>query len=145
MTKLSGERQRVVREVSQLSRSANFRQQVLQAYDHRCAATRMQLKLVEAAHILPVSVAGSTDDVTNGVALSPTYHRALDRGLIYLGEDYVLRVNPEQVEHLNGLKLVGGLAEFEKTLGKIHLPPDKRQWPSVKFIRKGNSARGIQT
>ena len=105
----------------------------------------MQLKLVEAAHILPVAAGSeSVDHVTNGLALSPTYHRALDRSLIYIGEDYAVHLNAEQAEHLKGLKLAAGLADFEKTLGKIHLPPDKNQWPDVRFIRKGNQARGIK-
>jgi putative restriction endonuclease len=145
MNRLSGERRRIVRKVSLLSRAANFRQQVLQAYDHRCAATRMQLDLIEAAHILPVaSGKESIDHVTNGLALSPTYHRALDRGLIYLGEDYVFRLNVGQSEYLKARNVSGGLTGFGKTLGKIHLPPDTRQWPDVRFIRKANQFRGIR-
>lgn len=145
MANLPQQRQRVLKEVSKLSRSANFRQQVLQAYDHRCAVTRMQLRLVEAAHILPVAAGSdSIDHVTNGISLSPTYHTAFDRGLIYLGEDFMFRVNKEQTEHLRSLDLGGGLADFERTLGKIHLPPDDRQWPDVRFVRKANRFRGVR-
>ena len=32
------------------------------AYDQRCAVTRIQLRLVDAAHILPVGAEGSTID-----------------------------------------------------------------------------------
>lgn len=106
----------------------------------------MQLKLIEAAHILPVaSGSESIDHVTDGLALSPTYHRALDRSLICLDEDYALHLNTERSDHLKGLKLAAGLAELDKTLGKIDVPPDKNQWPDVRFIRKGNQARGIRT
>lgn len=54
METLSTERRRVVTEVSRLTREAGFRQQVLFAYGNRCAVTRVQLRLVDAAHILPV-------------------------------------------------------------------------------------------
>src|ERR1700674_5816266 len=71
---LSQERQRVVTEMRRWSREAGFRQRVLFAYGNRCAVTRVQLRLVDAAHILPVGVRGSIDQVRNGIALSPTYH-----------------------------------------------------------------------
>ena len=69
---LSGERQRIIGEVSRLSRDARFKQRVLFAYGNRCAVTRVQLRLIDAAHILPVGAPGSSDRVTNGLSLSPT-------------------------------------------------------------------------
>src|SRR6266852_3438656 len=90
---LSAERQRIIAEVSRLSRDARFKQRVIFAYGNRCAVTRVQLRLVDAAHILPVGAPGSTDVVRNGLALSPTYHRAFDAGLIYLDEDCAMRLN----------------------------------------------------
>jgi putative restriction endonuclease len=56
----------------------------------------MQLRLVDAAHILPVGAVDSTDDVQNGVALSPTYHRAFDNALIFLDENLVMKINPSK-------------------------------------------------
>jgi len=85
---LPEERKRIVQTVSRLSRDGNFKKQVLNAYGNRCAVTRTQLRLVDAAHILPVGAPESVDDVCNGIALSPTYHRAYDNGLIYLDEEY---------------------------------------------------------
>jgi len=51
------------------------------------------LRLIEAAHILPVGAEGSTDLVTNGICLSPTYHRAFDRALIYLDESMKMQLS----------------------------------------------------
>ena len=91
---LSQQRQIVVRETSRWSRSASFRRQVLTAYDNRCAVTRWQLNIIEAAHILPVAAGTkSIDDVRNGIALSPTYHRAFDNGLIYLNHTMEMLLN----------------------------------------------------
>ena len=141
---LTKERRRLVHTISRVSRSANFREQVLNAYGHRCAVTRMQLRLVEAAHILPVLDPSSIDDVRNGIALSPTYHRAYDFGLIYVDDNYIMRVNHRKEIQLTRLNLTGGIEEFKASLGKIHLPPDRRQWPHTTFIRKANRYRGIK-
>jgi putative restriction endonuclease len=141
----SGLRGRVVETVSKLARAANFRDQILDAYGHRCAVTRAQLKLVEAAHILPVGADGSTDLVTNGIALSPTYHRAFDHGLIYLDSQFRMMIHPARVDYLRGLNLGAGLTEFRAPLGNvIHLPANPAQRPSGIMIRRANNFRNIR-
>lgn len=144
MTKLPEKRKKIVSTVSRLSRAASFRQQVLSAYGNRCAVTRMQLRIVDAAHILPVGVEGSSDDVRNGIALSPTYHRAFDNGLIFLDENLSMRLNPVKELQLRTIRLDGGLPDFRTFLDKrIHLPPDRRQWPDSRIVLKANSFRRI--
>lgn len=141
---IPSERQKVVSTVSTYSRAANFRQQVLTAYDHRCAVTRMQLKLVEAAHILPIPAPHSSDHVTNGLALSPTMHRAYDNCLIYLDEDYFMRLNNEKTTELSKQGFAAGLSQIKGLLiSQIHLPADKNQWPNPKLIKLGNKYRRI--
>lgn len=140
---LSVERQRIIGEVSRLSRDARFKQQVLFAYGNRCAVTRVQLKLVDAAHILPVGAPGSNDLVRNGVALSPTYHRAFDAGLIFLAEDCTMRLNHGRLQALQALNLAGGIEMFREPLGQIFLPPDPHQRPLPDLIRKANQFRQI--
>ena len=140
---LSEPRQRILQTVSRLSRLANFRIQVLNAYGNRCAVTRAQLRLVDAAHILPVGAPGSADHVRNGVALSPTLHRAYDARLIYLDETYQMRLNAKMQAELHALRLDAGLADLRAGLGRIHLPADKRQWPDPTFIAKANRYRLI--
>jgi len=103
----------------------------------------MQLRLVEAAHILPVAAPGSTDHIKNGLALSPTYHRAFDTGLIFVDTEYVMRINPTKSAQLKKLNLTAGFPDFKASLGKIHLPADRSQWPHLSFIRKANKLRGI--
>ena len=140
---LSQNRRRLIHTVSRLSRDGSFRQQVLNAYSSRCAVTRLQLRLVDAAHILPVGVPGSVDDVRNGLALSATYHRAYDNGLIYLDQDYVMRVNPAREQALREARLDGGFEGFRAALGRILLPPDRRQWPNRSYIQRANGVRRI--
>lgn len=144
VTKLTPKRQRILSTVNRWARSASFHQQVLTAYGNRCCVTRMQLRLVDAAHILPVEADETTDDVCNGIALSPTYHRAFDGGLIYLDDDYLMKINPERELQLVTLNLNAGINDFKRYLGnRINLPPDRRQWPDVNMIRKANKYRRI--
>jgi putative restriction endonuclease len=140
---LSTDRQRIVVEVSRLTRDAGFKQRVLFAYGNRCAVTRVQLRLVDAAHILPVGAPGSADHVRNGIALSPTYHRAFDAGLVYLDDQYRMRLNRAQLHVLETLNLALGIDAFREPLGQIFLPPDPNQRPSAEFIRRANRLRGI--
>jgi putative restriction endonuclease len=105
----------------------------------------MQLRLVDAAHILPVGAPGSTDHVRNGIALSPTYHKAFDNGLIYLDTDYQMRLNEGLLHILQRLNLAGGLDAFRAPLGRVFLPPDQQQRPAADFVRRANKFRQIRT
>lgn len=142
MSGLTSERKRVVTKISRLARDSDFRRKVVVAYDRKCCVTGMQLRLIDAAHILPVGAAGSSDDVGNGLCLSPTYHRAYDRGLIYLNDRCEMLINPNRKRELIQLGLGSGMCDFEKHLGRqIFLPADRRQWPNPEFIRAANVFR----
>lgn len=141
---LSADRKQIVESISKYSRDANFRKLVMSAYDNRCAVTRTQLRLVDAAHILPVPSDDSSDHVTNGLALSPTFHRAYDNCLIYLDENYVMKLNMEKAEELKTVNLGGGLGQFRLFLDKkIHLPMDTNQRPRTEYIIRANECRRI--
>lgn len=77
----------------QYARSAAFRSLVLEAYDYRCAASRLRYitpdyrYLVEAAHLIPFSVS-QDDRPVNGLALTPNLHWAMDTHLIAPGPDH---------------------------------------------------------
>ncbi len=139
-------RRRIVEAISRLARATNFRDQVTSAYNNCCAITRMQMRLIDAAHILPVGAEGSTDHVTNGLCLSPTYHRAFDQGLIYLRPDYRMSFNPARIERLRSLNIVGGIEQIQHYIDQeIFLPANPDQRPSVDMIRRANAFRGIST
>ena len=141
---LSTERQQIISEVTRYSRNANFRKAVLNAYDNRCAVTRAQMRLVDAAHILPVPAKGGSDHVSNGISLSPTLHRAYDNCLIYLDRDLVMRMNEERASQLADDGLDAGLAAFRILLDRpIHLPIDVAQRPRSEFIVRANTYRRI--
>lgn len=63
LSKLTDDRRRIVTKLSHLVRCSNFRRKVTVAYDRKCCVTGMQLRLIDAAHVLPVGAKGSADDV----------------------------------------------------------------------------------
>lgn len=141
---LPGPRKRIVETISRLARAANFRNQVVSAYEQRCAVTRVQLKLIDAAHIHPVGADGSTDSVRNGLCLAPTYHRAFDQGLIYLTPELKMKLNTSKVDKLKALNLAGGLDYFRQYLDQeIFLPANPQQRPAAEYVRRANAFRGI--
>lgn len=141
---LAPERRRILTKVLRLARDGDFRKKVIIAYSQKCCVTGLQLRLIDAAHILPVGAPGSSDDVQNGLCLSPTYHRAYDFGLIYLNEDRKMVLNDQKRGEFVRLGLGGGLQQFISPLGKgIFLPQNRRHWPGKEFIQAANRFRSI--
>jgi putative restriction endonuclease len=119
-------------------RDANFRRQVCEAYDDRCAVTRLRIingggrSEVQAAHIWPVGD-GGPDVVQNGIALSGTIHWLFDRHLISLTDDYRLLVSHNKVPgELRGL--------FANQMDRIHLPTDPRLRPHPTYVARHRQA-----
>src|SRR6266496_904566 len=86
-------RKTTVVSVSKKLRDVSFRKRVLTAYSFHCAVCGIQLKLVEAAHIIPVNHDNGTDETRNGLALCALHHKAYDQGLITVVEDYSVQIN----------------------------------------------------
>ena len=115
-------------------RDANFRRQVCEAYDDRCAVTGLKIingggrSEVQAAHIWGVGE-GGPDVVQNGLALSGTVHWLFDRHLISLTDDYRLLVSHNKVPA--ELRVL-----FERQMDRIHLPKDERLWTHPKYVER---------
>ena len=84
-------------------RNPQFREEVLRAYEHRCAFSGFQAALCgtylgcEAAHVQWHSYAGP-DNVANGIALEPTIHKLFDIGAWSMTDDRRIIVS----EHFTG-------------------------------------------
>ena len=127
-----------------VARTRQPRRRIIQAYSSTCAVTGIQLRLVDAAHILPVGADGSTDDTGNGICLSATFHRAFDSALIFLDETYFMRLNTAKAEELAAQNLAGGRNLITAYLDRpITLPKAQSSWPDVGLIRKANEFRQI--
>ena len=115
----------------------------MRAYNYRCAFSGIQLKLVDAAHIVPVGYDNSTDETSNGIALSSIHHRAYDKGLITFNEKYQIVINEQEITKLKEINLHGGLDKFIKGLRPIiDTPPAITDRPNVAYIQKANQLRG---
>lgn len=126
-------------------REINFRNRVLTAYGHRCAMCGVQLRLLDAAHILPVACPGSTDGTDNGVALCTLHHRAYDRAFVTFGPNFRIHVNRAMAKELVAADRGDGMNHFTHFLRPILiLPPDKKDRPSARLVMAANRRRGWQ-
>jgi putative restriction endonuclease len=100
-------------------RSGIFKREVPKLYDNACAIsglridTTLDISMVDACHIIPFAESYN-DTITNGIALCPNLHRAFDRGLISLSENYRVLVStrikeshssPYNLGQFNGLTI----------------------------------------
>ena len=123
-------------------RDAKFMPAVLHAYSHKCAVCDCDLKLVEAAHIVPVTHPRSSDEVTNGLALCRLHHGAYDNGLLGVRSDCRIVINPERVDRLRALNLAGSLHDFESRLPeRIRIPTSIEVRPLPENLRLGLELR----
>lgn len=140
---LLAERSRRV--VDAVVRDARFRRDVMSAYGFRCAVTGLEVgslpegratRLLDAAHIRPVGANGP-DDVTNGLALTPTVHRLFDEGLVSA------RWAEDSLELVRSPRVEAPMIESPERGTKIRiddgmqivLPADRSSWPSADQIR----------
>lgn len=125
-------------------REARFRPLVLAAYSHQCAVCPISLKLVDAAHIVPVTQPGSTDDVPNGLALCRLHHAAFDNGLIGVRPDYQIVVNPSSLARLEELNLARGIDDFRRLLRPaIRHPSALEVRPDRELLKRGMQLRNF--
>lgn len=138
------ERKRLLRTQAQLHRAHDFRRRVLAAYQNTCAVSGTQMRLLDAAHILPVSIDGSHDGTSNGVCLDALYHRALDQGLLAIMPDFRIGLDMSKVDALAALNLAGG---YDRFLGGLRvvldLPASIVDRPSPALLRQALAARNI--
>lgn len=111
------------------ARSTLFKTEVPKLYGYTCAISGLRLtaftdvQMVDACHIVPWSQS-KNDSVQNGISLTPTLHRAFDRHLISIDEDYrvILSRNITEAEGA-----AWGFKQFEGK--KILLPDNPKWWP----------------
>lgn len=143
LKRINLERQIAVTKITKKIRDNSFRARVLSAYGSSCAFCGIQLKLIDAAHILPVSVNGSSDKTANGIALCSLHHRAYDKSLVSFNEKYQILTNKKKFKQLREIKHDGGTDKFINDLRPIiNVPPSINDRPHIDYIRQANSYRG---
>ena len=109
-------------------RSGIFKREIPKIYNYTCAISGLRVEatinaqLVDACHIVPFAVS-KDDTIGNGFSLTPTLHRAFDRGLITINDEYIVRISPDIIE----VDSAYSLKQFE---GKqIKLPTKIQHYP----------------
>lgn len=139
------ERQIIIRTIAEKQRASDFRRRVLAAYENRCALCGMQLRLVDAAHIIPVKHSSSNDETKNGLCLCALHHRAFDQGLVAILPNYQVVVNRTKLMGLQMLGLHDGEEMFIKNL-RTHLrvPAETSLAPNASIIKTALRVRELQ-
>lgn len=113
-----------------------FRDALLEAYERRCALTGSTLESgLEAAHIVPWSAATPAErlDVRNGILLTTWHHRLWDVGIITIGADYQIRVDPDVLSTVTGFDATA-LAAVEGT--RLRVPDNPLHRPAPELLRR---------
>jgi putative restriction endonuclease len=80
-------------------RGGVFKKEIPKIYNYTCCISGMrviadkEVQMIDACHIVPFSESGD-DTISNGLSLCPNLHRAFDRGLIGINEEYRVLVKP---------------------------------------------------
>jgi putative restriction endonuclease len=123
-------------------RSDVFKRELPKVYNYTCCISGLGFKspeaqLVDACHIVPFAES-QDDSAANGVVLEPTLHRAFDRGLIAIDDDYRVRIS----SLLDSM--VYPVARIKEYQGKrIRLPQDEKYWPSPENLLKKMKSKFI--
>ncbi len=115
-------------------RGSLFKREIPKIYYNTCCISGMKINattnvsMIDACHIVPFSVSYD-DTVSNGIALCPNLHRAFDRGLIAINENYQVVVSKsfKEDETRYGIRIFEGK--------KIQLPNLKSYYPSMENFR----------
>jgi putative restriction endonuclease len=102
-----------------------FRNTILSAYRDRCAICLLHVRpLLDAAQVCSDRDPKPVIEVSDGIALCATHHRAFDANILRFDDDYTIRID------LPGEAGAGEQAMLLAYQGKtLALPSDERLWP----------------
>lgn len=118
-------------QVEVYNRGTVFRREVVKIYNETCCISSLRVSatftitMVDACHVVPF--ANNFDNsLTNGIALCPNLHRAFDRGLIAVDDNYRVILSKAFTEN------EGSPFSFRRIEGQqLSLPRDERFHPSL--------------
>ncbi|WP_313112896.1 HNH endonuclease [Aequorivita sediminis] len=114
-------------------RGGVFKRTIPKIYNYSCCVSGMRvettknIQMIDACHIVPFSVSND-DTIQNGLSLSPNLHRAFDRGLITINNEYLVRISP--IVKNNDSKW--SISQFEGV--RITLPTNEKWFPSLESL-----------
>jgi putative restriction endonuclease len=121
-------------------RGGVFKREIPKIYNNTCCISGMRIdstiniSMIDACHIVPFSESYD-DTITNGIALCPNLHRAFDRGLISINENYEVIISGSRVFKEESSDY--GIRKFERR--QILLPDNQNYYPSLENLKKHRS------
>lgn len=116
-------------------RSALFKREIPKIYNNTCAVSKWRIdaisniSMIDACHIVPFSE-DYDDSLSNGIALCPNLHRAFDRGLFSISNNYKIILNSNFMENSSNYNLT----QFEGL--EINLPQNSKSYPSLENLNR---------
>lgn len=102
------------RAMKQRLHQPEFRGRIMLAYEQRCTVCTLKHgKLLDAAHIIGDDKPHGVASVDNGLSLCKIHHAAYDANLLGISPDYVVRINSELMDEVDGPMLQHGLKEMD--------------------------------
>ncbi|WP_029901708.1 HNH endonuclease [Prevotella sp. 10(H)] len=111
-----------------------FKKQIPLIYDNTCCISGLKINtwynisMIDACHIIPFSQTHD-DTIGNGLALCPNLHRAFDRGLISIDENYKIVVSNIFKEDK---KSTHSIIQFDRK--EINLPSNEKFHPKMENL-----------
>lgn len=102
------------RAMKQRLHQPEFRGRIMLAYERKCTVCRLKHgRLLDAAHIVGDDKPHGLPLVENGLSLCKIHHAAYDANLLGISPDYVVRINGELMDEVDGPMLQHGLKEMD--------------------------------
>lgn len=115
-------------------RSGLFAREIRKIYFNTCAISELKvdvladINMIDACHIIPFADSYN-DTISNGIALCPNLHRAFDRGLISISENYTILVSKDFKENSTSNY---SISQFESK--QIKLPDNPNYYPNLEGL-----------
>lgn len=98
--------------VERFERDAKFGPLIKKQFDYACAVCGTQLEIVEGAHIIPVSVKESRDELWNGIAMCPNHHKLFDASAFIIKPDLAIKVDDDAIDFFTQSGRIGGVTSM---------------------------------
>jgi putative restriction endonuclease len=114
---------------------AHFRRHVLDVYRSRCCVCVLaERPLLDAAHIVDDRLPEGIAAIRNGLAMCPTHHRAYDRGILLVHENYRTEIRRDRLVASEAPPTRQMLLEYSGR--EIHRPRNEAHWPDPVLLRR---------
>lgn len=108
-----------------------FRARIMFAYERTCCVCMLRrVELLDAAHIIEDVQEGGDPVVPNGLSLCKIHHAAFDRNLLGISPAYVVKINADLLDEVDGPMLLHGLQEMHNRKLTVPVARSERPDPS---------------